>query len=676
MATVDIEPASLAVTPGESQVLTLTITNDGDDVEAYHLTAVDDAAGYVTIAPDTLLVHPGETASAAATLTLENTGKWRVGDLIVRFHIVPAGRPDDFLVVEAIVTIQSFSDVAAVLSQPALEARLNAAAEITVANAGNAHTYAEVSVSGGDVSLSIRESHVSLPAGSAENVHLRVRPRSMLWRGAPIQHPFVVTVSPEGGQAISLEGTFTQLPILPRWGPAAAIALGAVAVVALLVWLIGPLALGGAGETPAESESASTTESASSAPPEPDVRMAIEYAGAGEVKAGDDVAVNLEPDVDGAPADSLLAMEVEWPEELSLAESDCEAWTAPRGESVLQGRPRPGDECIVNTSGAGSDALLTFATPPEAVAGAVSVGATRLVTLDDGDVTTLETGPGSEFGEDSVPLELTPYPFWMEVRDRGPASEPWNARVTVHRDVRGDDADQRSRMSFDVGLPSFVNGVLNSTCDRRESTTCTVIFSSDPADEEYTTKVIDLQLDVDEGGGIGPITVTGASVDDVAPQEVDQWVRGAEALLVSESLFGVNVRLDADEQPGEGGTVTATIDVSGVELPAEVETYTGGSWLLALALDWPEGLEPVEPADGCTLVDNVCTLPPLDHGEDAQVTIEFDVDDSVDEGRIRARGGTLSYDPTTADDRSDGRTQPAVTLLPHWIGSDTETFRF
>ena len=71
---------------------------------------------YVVIEPDTLLVHPGETATAAATITLEHTGRWAVGDLIVRFHIVPAVSPDDFLVVEAIATIQSFSDVAALLS--------------------------------------------------------------------------------------------------------------------------------------------------------------------------------------------------------------------------------------------------------------------------------------------------------------------------------------------------------------------------------------------------------------------------------------------------------------------------------------------------------------------------------------------------------------------------------
>ena len=93
MATVDIEPSSLALTPGKAEVFTLTVRNDGDEVEAYHLTAVDEAAKYVVIEPETLLVHPGDTATAAATITLEHTGRWAVGDLIVRFHIVPAVQP-------------------------------------------------------------------------------------------------------------------------------------------------------------------------------------------------------------------------------------------------------------------------------------------------------------------------------------------------------------------------------------------------------------------------------------------------------------------------------------------------------------------------------------------------------------------------------------------------------
>ena len=127
MATVaDIEPASLALTPGEPEVFTLTVRNDGEEVEAYHLSAVNDAADHVVIDPDTLLVHPGETGTATATITLERTGRWSVGGRDRPFPHRSGRAADEFLVVEAIATIQSFSDVAAVLSPPALEGRVGA----------------------------------------------------------------------------------------------------------------------------------------------------------------------------------------------------------------------------------------------------------------------------------------------------------------------------------------------------------------------------------------------------------------------------------------------------------------------------------------------------------------------------------------------------------------------
>ena len=249
MATVDIEPSSLALTPGKAEVFTLTVRNDGDEVEAYHLTAVDEAAKYVVIEPETLLVHPGDTATAAATITLEHTGRWAVGDLIVRFHIVPAVSPEDFLVVEAIATVESFSDVAALLSPTSLQGRRGDDAEISIANAGNVHAYADIAVSAGEVAVAIDQAHVAIPAGSTESVGLTVRANRLLWRGDPVPHPFHLSVTPEGGEPISVEGTFTQLPLLPGWGLKALIGVGAALAVLGLVWL-GAAVWGSGGAPP------------------------------------------------------------------------------------------------------------------------------------------------------------------------------------------------------------------------------------------------------------------------------------------------------------------------------------------------------------------------------------------------------------------------------------------
>lgn len=682
MATVDIEPASLAVTPGESHTLMLTLRNDGDDIEAYHLTVVDDAAGDVVIEPDTLLVHPGETVTAAATLRLEHTGRSRSGDLIVRFHIVPAGRPDDFLVAEAIATIESFSDVAAVLKSPALEGRRGAATDVTISNAGNAPTNAEVSVSAGELALFVDRSHPALPADSAESVELSVRARSLQWRGEPAQHPFVVTVTPEGGQSISLNGTFTQLPIFARWALTTAIAAGAVAVAAVLVW-VGAVVIGGAVGTPAASTASATapaTETAAPSeapPPEPDVRTIVASTADDDVRAGDPVVFRIEPAVEGAPDDSLVAMEVEWPEGLTLADQECEAWVDPDTDRVLEGRPRSGDECVIELSGGRDEAALTFTTPPVGFSGAVSARATRLVALDDDEATTVETGPDSDFGaEAEAEIDLIPYEFWMELRDIEPSDEGPDAAVIIHRVMRGDGSEEEATMAFEIAPPGFIDGIRDTDqCDDRDGTTCYVNFGSPDDGQTNDQRVIDLYFDPNDARGIGTLSVTGASLTDVAPNQVDRSVRGAEELLVSDRMFDIDVILNSDEDIGQGATVTAIINVIAGELPTGITTYVNGTMTLGLELGWPGGLIPVDAPVGCTLDDNVCTLPSPSPGEPATITWRFVVDDPFDDGEISARGVTLTYDPTTAADGRDGRTQPTESLWPHWIGSDAESFQ-
>ena len=675
MATVDIEPASLAVTPGEPQTLTLTVQNDGEDVEAYRLSVVDDAAPYVVMEPDTVLVRPGETATATATITLEHTRRWRQGDLIVRFHVVPAGQPDAFLVVEAIATVQSFSDVAAVLSPVALEGRRRAAAEVTIANAGNTATQAEVSVSSGELVLIINKSRVDLPPNSTETVELGVRARSTRWRGEPVQHPFAVTVAPEDAEAISLSGTFTQLPVFARWAFIAAISAGAVAVAALLVWA-GAGLLGAGSSVQAESTPSATASETPQPPPEPDVRTVLTTDVDDTVRAGDPVVVTLEPTAEEVPRDSLLAVEVEWPEGLSLASDDCEAWVAADRDRVLEGAARSGDECIIDLSTGRTDAELTFDTTPAGVEDVVNARATRLVTLDDDEATSVETGPASDFGAAaSVDLVLEPYLFWLEVVDGEPSDGGPDATVIIHHIMRGDGTDPIATMAFQIVPPPFVEQInTGPRCQPFEDSTCSLPYDNDPGDPTNTTYEVGVWFEPEDARGVGSLSVVGTALTSVASNEVAGSIRGAEGIVVSDRLYDVDVSLDSDEQPGQAETVTATVEVLANDAPADV-AYREGSATLGLELAWPPRLVPVAPPTGCsTLTDRLCTLPNPGPGESSRITMRFTVDDSLEGGEVRATGVALTHDPTTAADRRDGREQAAVTLPAHWIGTNAEWF--
>ncbi len=683
MATVaDIEPASLALTPGESEVFTLTVRNDGEDVEAYHLSAVDDAAEHVVIEPDTLLVHPGETGTASATITLEHTGRWSVGELIVRFHIVPAVRPDEFLVVEAIATIQSFSDVAAVLSPPTLQGRRSAEAEIAIANAGNAHTYAGVAVSAGELVVSIDHGQAALPASSTESVDLTVRARDLLWRGDPVQHPFVVTVTPEDQPAISLEGTFTQLPLLPGWTFKAAIGVAAAAALLLVLWL-GAVIWGGLRGTPvAATVSPSATETPT---PDPVVDVAVEFEDPTTSKAGDDAATVLAAEVQDAPDDSLLAVTVMWPEELTLvaSESTCEAWVGPEIDRELQGSPRSGDECLIDPSRS-SEAELTFSTPPAGFTGEVTAAASRLVMVDDTDVAEVEYAAESEFRDDeiSVPIDVQPYLFWMDVGVPEVAADgAGEVTITVHRTLDGDDPF--TEMDFAIDLPEFasVNGDVAS-CDDWDPDTMVCFLQWFEGQSAYDV-VVPLTVDgsVPNAGVLGlqgaSLTVDGQTASD---DEVAEGIRAAEyPLVVGTGLFGIDVALNPDSA-GAGEVIEATVTITNEGFPAAVERFDEGAWMLGLGFTWPESLDLGQQPTACrSFVGNICGIRGPDPGKSVTLTLAFTVvfdagelDDAS--GDVAASGVSLVFDPTTEMDRLDDREQPPREMPPTWIDSGADEF--
>lgn len=706
MATVaDIEPASLDVTPGQAEVFSLSVRNEGDDVEAYHLSAVDEAAELVVIEPDTLLVRPGETGTATATIKLEHTGRWSVGELIVRFHIVPTEQPDDFLVVEAIATIQSFSDVAAVLSPPTVEGRRRAEAEIAIANAGNAHAYADVAVSAGELAVSIDQAHAALPANSTASIDLRVRANGILWRGDPVQHPFVVTVTPEDHSSISLEGTFTQLPLLPGWTFRALIGVGAAIALLLVLWL-GAALLGGLGggattDSVAGTQTKTPTPTPTPKPTPSSVGVTLSPPAAAP-PAGDPFTTVMEVSVADPPEDALVAVAVSWAPALALVGHDCRAWIDPNTESE-PAVPVSGDECLVDSSADPGGAQLTFTTPPAGLAtesnASVEAKPTRFVTVDaGGDIETLANHVDSKSAE--LLVTAAAYPFWMQLEVLSPSASDDGTRwgvVWVHRTLAGNDAT--TTMAFELVPPPTVEAELMVADD---------ILDDRPIapNEDETTLGCDqgssgnrcnLRFVIDEDGfgklqqwtvPVG-LTSTGNRADGLimvrgapdAQVHEDQVLPAAAPLVVGDGAFPVNIELIRD-----GDQVEATLNLTQATFPGEAESSKSGSRMvtgsrmLSVTVSWPEALElsPSEAPKYCQLSatgkrELVCPFnTPSEASDLPGIKLSFSIlDEEAPQVSIGAQGEMLTF-PPEGDAAFDAPSHSPF----RWIASDVKTLEF
>jgi len=713
MATVaDIEPASLTVTPGTAEQFTLTLRNEGEEVEEYRLTALGDAAEHLVIEPDTLIVQPGETGTATATMHLEGPGDWTAGELAVRFQVVPTDRPDEVLVLGATATIAAITSpggVTAVLSPPAIEGRRSAATRIALANAGSAEATADVAVSASDLEVTIDRPSVTVPAGSSEEVGLRVRSRGLRLRGDPVHHDFIVTVTPAGQPATTLEGTFRQSPILPGRTFAGAIiaacAIGLVVTIALAV-----LAWNGlAGMAKPVAMTATATPTATPVP-EP-VSVVTELASSSDPDPTDDVVVaTVAVDAADAPDDSLVAVAVSWPDPLALAGDSCLGWVDPATdelrESDAPGLVRSGDQCLIDPGTLRAQADLQFTIPAQGFTGTVSATSRRLVTVDEDTVADVEprirTNPAQ-------PLEVTtePPPFWMEVEAYRPDPESSTRQfvVAVHRTL---DASARdAQFSFRITTPEFADppdlygAWLQSGAPAcvsvPEDDVCVVDFpvDVDPADQgsgrwvggalEAQWIFVTLQVPTDETtAGLVSLEATGLTEGDETLGEDQLAALVAPAtgpLVLGADAFPVDVMFDpSTAAPGDEVRAMVKLDAAIFDDRTAAED---GSRLIQVAFDWSDGIDLAGDPIGCESYDGsdrVCTLDASAAAGPHDIELTFAVADDAgfdgsDHADLLAKASVLTYPPDDERDVTGGADVPGGWPI-RWFASEIQPLEY
>ncbi|WP_401000921.1 hypothetical protein [Agromyces sp. GXQ0307] len=711
MATVaDIEPASLTITPGTSEQFTLTLRNEGDDVEAYRLTAIDDAAGFVVIEPDTVLVHPGETGTAVATMQLAHTGDWAVGEMVVRFRVVPAGNPDDFLVLEAIATIQSFSEVTAMLTPPALEGRRGASTRISVANTGNAHAEADLAVSAGNLELTIDRPRVALPAGSTQEVGLRVHARSVLWRGDPEQHDFTVTIAPEGQPSTTLEGTFRQVPLLPGWTfvaaivGAAVIALGVFIGVAVLLWN----GITGIARPVATTEAA--TETSTPTPAAEPVAVVTELTAPADPDPAGGSVVTVAIDAADAPQDALVAVAVTWPDRLALASDSCLGWIDPATDDLIEpgtpGLVRPGDQCLIDPTAVRAEADLEFTGPRAGFTETVSAKASRLVSVEDGGVADVEPGVRRSFDEE-LAITVDPPPFWLQVEQYRPDPESSTRLfvMAVHRTLDADSED--AQLAFRISAPDFADppnlfgaylvGGSGACVFIPEDDICVVDFPVDVEtfdqgggrweDGALETQwvFVPIQVPADESAaGLVSIEAVGLTEggEELDATETAAVVRPASApLVLGSDLFPVDVEFDPSSAAG-GDEVQATVRLTAAIFDDRAAAEDG-SRIVELEFAWWDQIDLVDDPVGCAEYDprsRICTLDePAEGDELADVVLTFTVDDDArsrsDHAELLAKVTVLTYPPEDEEDLTGGAEVPGGWPL-RWDATQIQRLEF
>lgn len=245
--TAGLQPERTTVVPGSEASLDLTVHNNGDIVEGYQFEPVGPLAAWTHVRPDRLSLYPGTSETVNLIIRPPRSPEVPSGEVPIGVRVLPTEQPDTVVVPETTVVVAPFFDLSAILVPRLRKRRLRARYTVELDNQAN--TPLAVSVAGieSDEQLKFNkpDSHTQ-EAGEATAADVVVRAKKLRWFGKPEQHPFQVAIDAEKIAAeipepvddvesrlpaLTLDGTFVQLPVFPPW----LLALLA-ALLALLTW--------------------------------------------------------------------------------------------------------------------------------------------------------------------------------------------------------------------------------------------------------------------------------------------------------------------------------------------------------------------------------------------------------------------------------------------------------
>jgi len=232
-----VETPELAVDPGASALLTLTVLNQGPVVDHLQVSVLNLPAGWLPAPAPVVRLLPGARQPVSLTIAPPRRPESRAGTYPVTIRVASQEAPEQFVDVQVRLTVNPYAQFQGELRPQSV--RAGKPAQVRIENRGNApQTYTvvwrdraeELAFEPPERSLTVAEGQVGMAEFCA-----KVRKRALV--GGEKHHGFVAEVASPGGEKQTLAGEAISRALIPPWLPPVVlvILLGAAAVLAMLL---------------------------------------------------------------------------------------------------------------------------------------------------------------------------------------------------------------------------------------------------------------------------------------------------------------------------------------------------------------------------------------------------------------------------------------------------------
>lgn len=227
------------VEPGSEVEWTLLLRNTGAVVDQYVLEVVGEAESWIELEPAALNLLPGGSAQVRVHLRPPRSPEVPAGDIAFGIRVRSMEDPESSIVEEAVVAVAPFVELAADLIPRSSLGSRHGRHQLAVDNLGNRRVTVEVGAVDPDDLLRFRVDPPTggIDPGTARFFRLRASPHRRFLRGASKTIPFEVVITPDGGEAIAVQGAMVQNPLLPRWFLRALLFVAGGAALLVTLWL-------------------------------------------------------------------------------------------------------------------------------------------------------------------------------------------------------------------------------------------------------------------------------------------------------------------------------------------------------------------------------------------------------------------------------------------------------
>ncbi|MCM3661601.1 hypothetical protein M3148_11460 [Georgenia satyanarayanai] len=238
--TARLERPTVQLTAGTVEQVPLQIRNDGEIVEGYRIEVLGVPGAWASVEPAEITgLFPGAETTATISFAPPRSASVPAGQLSFGVRVVPTEHPEQTVVPEGMVEVLPFLETTAELVPRTSRGRRGATHHVAVDNRGNVPVTVRLDAPDQDaLRVEARPPALTVPPGEAAFADLRVAPRSRIWRGASVTHPFTLTVHTEETTPVTLEGTHLQEAVLPPWFLKALLALLALLLLLAALWFL------------------------------------------------------------------------------------------------------------------------------------------------------------------------------------------------------------------------------------------------------------------------------------------------------------------------------------------------------------------------------------------------------------------------------------------------------